>query len=424
MAKESMPFELKRPNVNTPVTNTSEIDHGIKPLDEVLDNDIPALLNLISQDGLRIVDGEGNAIAEISNGHLRVKNFDTRNATVLRLQETSSVPFAIVDGNGNILASFSRGFDTSKVVEKIRLNGKDYIPDAKGLLNLGTVAGEGSGEFNAIKPLYGLKMLSIGDSITSKRNRATNSWTDYLSEVTGAETINVGIGGTRLYPRDRYRETMSEMQAWARCDMLNVVKAIVSGVGSSNFDNFAEGIAYLNDGDVPDPEDANVSSTTGERNNAYLNAQNLNLNDIDIVTIFGGTNDWMGGMPSYGYSTEAIIAAVNEMAALLLSVNPNLRIFFFTPIPRYVKNIVDDEHWSSNYKNKWDVTLNELAVAMASPNAIQVPVFNSYRYAGIKESNFFEFFRPTDCTHPMLALDRIANIFASFIISQYYNKSN
>ena len=28
MAKESMPFELSRPDANTPVTNTSEIDHG------------------------------------------------------------------------------------------------------------------------------------------------------------------------------------------------------------------------------------------------------------------------------------------------------------------------------------------------------------------------------------------------------------
>ena len=28
MAKESMPFELARPDANTPVTNTSEIDHG------------------------------------------------------------------------------------------------------------------------------------------------------------------------------------------------------------------------------------------------------------------------------------------------------------------------------------------------------------------------------------------------------------
>lgn len=37
MAKESMPFELKRPNAQTPVTNATEIKHGNKWLDVVLD---------------------------------------------------------------------------------------------------------------------------------------------------------------------------------------------------------------------------------------------------------------------------------------------------------------------------------------------------------------------------------------------------
>lgn len=40
MAKESMPFELKRPNAGTPVTNASEIDYGTdenkQPLDSLV----------------------------------------------------------------------------------------------------------------------------------------------------------------------------------------------------------------------------------------------------------------------------------------------------------------------------------------------------------------------------------------------------
>lgn len=42
MAKESMPFELARPDANTPVTNTSEIDHGSgsskQPLNDLVDS--------------------------------------------------------------------------------------------------------------------------------------------------------------------------------------------------------------------------------------------------------------------------------------------------------------------------------------------------------------------------------------------------
>ena len=43
MAKESMPFELARPDENTPVTNTSEIDHGTGANKKKLSQTIDAL---------------------------------------------------------------------------------------------------------------------------------------------------------------------------------------------------------------------------------------------------------------------------------------------------------------------------------------------------------------------------------------------
>lgn len=53
MAKESMPFELKRPNAGTPVTNATEIDWGDKPL--------PAKVNEMSDE--KSSTGNTNALS-------------------------------------------------------------------------------------------------------------------------------------------------------------------------------------------------------------------------------------------------------------------------------------------------------------------------------------------------------------------------
>ena len=60
MAKESMPFELKRPNANTPVTNATEIDFGDgtnkKSLSAVIDT-LAAKTEQIQTLSIKVING-------------------------------------------------------------------------------------------------------------------------------------------------------------------------------------------------------------------------------------------------------------------------------------------------------------------------------------------------------------------------------
>lgn len=70
MAKERMPFELARPDANTPVTNTSEIDHrsGDKktPLDVITED----LLNTVKTiPVMTVVTRDGRKYLSINTLH-------------------------------------------------------------------------------------------------------------------------------------------------------------------------------------------------------------------------------------------------------------------------------------------------------------------------------------------------------------------
>lgn len=59
MAKEKVPFELARPSVDTPVTRTTEIDHGEHPLNEVIED---------VRDKVAAVDVNRDYDADVPNG--------------------------------------------------------------------------------------------------------------------------------------------------------------------------------------------------------------------------------------------------------------------------------------------------------------------------------------------------------------------
>ena len=117
MAKESMPFELARPDANTPVTNTSEIDHGTgaekEPLSEVLNN-TPKTSAFVGNDfDLVISDSQGNAVGGFTHGEFRTKNFQSEKAPQTEESEGESA-LRLVDEQGNCVAAFIKGHIVTK----------------------------------------------------------------------------------------------------------------------------------------------------------------------------------------------------------------------------------------------------------------------------------------------------------------------
>ena len=162
MAKERLPFELARPDVNTGVTNTSEIDHGTgenkQPLNAVIEGMPSVAPNQTGAPELEITDENGNAVVQFPNGEVVSKNFNSANTpkqenslhndlefsdeqgnAIMKLangevetkyfnsrktpniDNAAASDFAIADEQGNIIVSFQNGhiktknFDSSNI---------------------------------------------------------------------------------------------------------------------------------------------------------------------------------------------------------------------------------------------------------------------------------------------------------------------
>lgn len=63
MAKESMPFELKRPNAGTPVTNATEIDWGDKSLPAKV-NEMSDAKSVTGNSNSTSIEGKVNALID------------------------------------------------------------------------------------------------------------------------------------------------------------------------------------------------------------------------------------------------------------------------------------------------------------------------------------------------------------------------
>ena len=107
MAKESMPFELKRPDAVTPVTASTEIDHNGQPLNEQIDKKADVKNTEDVDDILYITDESGNVVAKLDGGNIKTKNFDS--SQVAPVKVVYDYDFLITDANGYVVAAFKNG---------------------------------------------------------------------------------------------------------------------------------------------------------------------------------------------------------------------------------------------------------------------------------------------------------------------------
>ena len=112
-------------------------------------NTYPYIETSDSDSDLDISDENKNVLARFSEGHFKVKRFDTRKASIQVLDD-SDTDLNIGDENGNIIVQFSEGHIKTK-----NFDSRD------------SESGGGSGEGTGFShQLDGLKVLIVGDSIT------------------------------------------------------------------------------------------------------------------------------------------------------------------------------------------------------------------------------------------------------------------
>ena len=227
-------------------------------------------------------------------------------------------------------------------------------------------------------------------------------YTDYLKQFTGANIINIGIGGTQFRQRTIPSALPSDNHtAYASLDIINIVKAWCE----QDFTNQIAANDWLKD--------------KGDNNIAIINRMiTIDWSKVNAVTFFAGTNDWNNGEGQFGESgssdVNTTLGAINEIIRLILTTYPHIKIYWFTPIIRWLDERIQ-ENFSDNLV-RGTKTLKEFsAMIQAEVTRHHIPVCDMYNTLGWNMYNFSNYFTDTDGTHPRKGYAAIARKFKGFI---------
>ena len=171
-------------------------------------------------------------------------------------------------------------------------------------------------------PWYGKTIVCFGDSMTEFSLSSKKRYSDYLADITGANVINVGIGGTRLAQRATPSLTPeSRLQAIAALDICNLVKASVE----QDFSLQDAAMAYL----------ASISDPIADKIDILNRLKSIDWSVVDVVTVCGGANDWMSDV-NLGEEDSAnlgeALGGLNYILQSLTYTYPKIRVFYFAQI--------------------------------------------------------------------------------------------
>ena len=248
----------------------------------------------------------------------------------------------------------------------------------------------------------GKTIVSLGDSITEFTYNG-KGYVEYLQQYTGGNVIRGGIGGTRLAERTTPTLTpQNTTEAYAALDIVNIVKAWTSG-----------------DWSIVDAANQYLKDNASDDNTVIIdNLKNTPISNVDIVTLFAGTNDLTGGSVLGDLNSETageVCGAINLIVKMLLETNQKIRIFVFTPIVRYMGS-VSDEKWSDVYTSSKGYTLPQLCEKITEcAKQLHLPVCDMYWGLGWNKYNFSNYFLDSDQTHPYKGFDAIARKMLAFI---------
>lgn len=247
---------------------------------------------------------------------------------------------------------------------------------------------------NSAESWKGKTIVCFGDSLTEFKDYDNNkTYADYIHDLTNAEVINIGIGGTQF----RQRATpvsvpTNQKEAYAALDIVNMVKACCNK-------DFTKQIAATN----------YLTSNNIDRNDEIIaRMQTIDWSKVDVVTIFAGTNDWNNSnITSFGELTSTDInttfGAIKEIIRLLLTTYPHIHIYWFSPTVRWLTDDSGsrtDATWSDVFE-RFGYTLEEFSDAILSVvKQFHLPMCDMYNTLGWNQYNFSQFFSETDGVHP------------------------
>lgn len=229
------------------------------------------------------------------------------------------------------------------------------------------------------KSFRGKTIVNFGDSIFGNKRPPTDISTK-LAEITGATVYNLGFGGCRMC-RDN--------GPWDAFAMYQLANAIAS-----------------NDFSIQDAVDvSSVSGMTSYFGETRTLLKSIDFNNVDIITIAYGTNDFTSGRQLDSTSDMKNIiyfgGALRHSIETILTAYPHLKIFICGQTYRFwmdsSNEFIDDSdtHTNSNGNTLIDYINKTKEIA----NEYHIPFIDNYFDLGINKFNRSHWFPSNDGTH-------------------------
>lgn len=223
------------------------------------------------------------------------------------------------------------------------------------------------------------KIVTMGDSITANVREDNHTIATRIAEYTGATTYNCGFGACRMatHPSTQY----------APFSMCELADAISTG-------NFTNQI-----------EQANISGAVDYFAEHVETLRNIDFNEIDIITIAYGTNDYNGNVlldnNNDKFDKSTFKGALRYSIETILSSYPNLRICLIAPTFRlWLSNGEISETSDTRVNANDDLLLDYITATLDVANEYHLPFVNPYYELGINKFNYNMWFTTNDGVHP------------------------
>lgn len=221
-------------------------------------------------------------------------------------------------------------------------------------------------------------VVNFGDSIYGNR-RPPNDISTELAALTGATVHNCAFGGCRMSAHTGH---------WDAFSMYRLADAIVSGNWS------------LQD------EAINYEDRTSYAEEPLAILKSLNFNEVDVVTIAYGTNDFTASIDLENTDnvndTTVFAGALRYSIERLLTAFPNLKVFLCSPTYRFWidgSNVFTED--SDTKTNSDGVKLTDFVTKTKDIAAeYHLPYIDNYYSLGLNKFNRTQYFEVNDGTHP------------------------
>jgi len=243
--------------------------------------------------------------------------------------------------------------------------------------------------------LAGQTMVAFGDSVTE-----FGHYPAVVAQNTGMTVHNLGFKGTRLayHPYSSYDEFSPTKLA----------EAIITR-------DFSEQDAAIQ-------ENRNYTQAFVDH---YEQLKTINFNDVDLVSLLIGTNDYMGnqaGVVSLGQPTdttrETFTGALNSFVNTFQEAYPHLEFVLITPTWRMNHEDLGGDSAAIQSNARGDYLIDFADTMIERGEHHNIPTLDLYRTSGLNADNHADFF--VDHVHPNdEGYELIGNTISQFLIETY-----